>query len=244
MTPILKVMTEYCAVYVDDINLSDLASSDPPLYARKMWQLFRPAIALFTLPATMQRYLMGTREEPNLTPPEFADTLYTLSQTETEDFTISLGEEFAGYELCNGRVRRSGAQGQILYEPLSTEYDSSTGTITVKTVPGEELNAGTVLDFDFYKDGFFIHDLSFEIMNILGMCFQVIWQDRFNTDWLSMVSKVEDRSFFEQNRANKIRADTERMEMLMAKLAGEMRRYEANLYFSSYVPLQKQSLIK
>ena len=58
------------------------------------------------------------------------------------------------------------------------------------------------------------------------MCFQVVWQDRFNTDWLSMVSKIDDRSFTEQNRANKIRADTERLRELYAKLSSEMRRYE------------------
>lgn len=72
------------------------------------------------------------------------------------------------------------------------------------------------------------------------MCFQVIWQDRFNTDWLSNVSKTEDRSFFEQNRANKMKADTERLKMLREKLAGEMRRFEQNRYYNKIMPRGKR----
>ena len=80
-------------------------------------------------------------------------------------------------------------------------------------------------------------------MNILGMCFQVVWQDRFNTDWLSMVTKIEDKSFYEQNRANKMKADTERLNQLRQKLYGEMRRYEQNLYQKQTVSFTKSPKI-
>ena len=40
-TPILKVISEYCNIYVDDINLEKLAVEDMPLYARRIWGYFK-----------------------------------------------------------------------------------------------------------------------------------------------------------------------------------------------------------
>ena len=51
-----------------------------------------------------------------------------------------------------------------------------------------------------------------------------------------MVSKIDDRSFTEQNRANKVRADTERLIAIRTKRAEAMRRYENNLAFRKAFP--------
>ena len=90
---------------------------------------------------------------------------------------------------------------------------------------------------DFYKDGYFTETLSPEIMNILGMCFQEVWQTRFNNDWLSNVSKVEDKSFNEQNRANKMKADTERLREIRTIRAEAMRRLEQNSAYRKMFPI-------
>ena len=90
---------------------------------------------------------------------------------------------------------------------------------------------------DFYTDGYFKEDLTSEEMNILGLCFQIVWQTRFMNDWLSNVSKVEDKSFYEQNRANKIRADNERLQVLKVNLAEAMRAYERNLAYRNKFPI-------
>ena len=58
MTPILKVITEYCSLYVDDIRLNDLASTDMPLYARRMYQYLKAGLPLFSIPTEMQEYLL------------------------------------------------------------------------------------------------------------------------------------------------------------------------------------------
>lgn len=89
---------------------------------------------------------------------------------------------------------------------------------------------------DFYTDGYFKEDLSVEIMRILGLCFQVVWQTRFNNDWLSNVSKVEDRSFSEQNRANKEKTDTERLARYKSDLNSAMRALERNLAIRKILP--------
>lgn len=230
MTPILKVITEYCSIYVDDINLQSLAEEDTPLYARRIWGYFRPAINLFNLPARMPLYLLGMPENPKITEPIYGSTQYTVDEDKTEPFTLELDENGKGYELFCCRIRTFDDFGNVEMLPTNVaSYDSETGVVTFTASVENPIQKGTIFDMDFYTDGYFAETLSPEIMNILGMCFQVVWQTRFINDWLSNVSKVEDKSFYEQNRANKIKADNERFNLLQKNLAQAMRRFEQNL---------------
>lgn len=236
-TPILKVITEYCDVYVDDINLQSLKTEDMPLYARKMWGYLRPSIPLFNHPSDMPIYLLGTVENPTLIEPKIDSYQYTVQIELTENTTVDLGEDFQGYELFCCRIQQTDDFGNIIMLPTNAvTYNAETGQITISASADAPIPAGTVFDMDFYTDGEFAHTLSPEIMQILGICFQETWQDRFNTDWLSMVSKIDDRSFTEQNRANKVRADTERLIAIRTKRAEAMRRYENNLAFRKAFP--------
>lgn len=239
MTPLLKVITEYCSLYVDDIRLSDLASTDMPLYARRMYQYLKAGLPLFSIPENMQEYLLGTESTSKFIEPKFDSTLYTTTEDYNTEFEINLGQEYAGYELCACRVRTIDNAGNVILTPIAIEYDTGKGVVTINATTDNPILSGTVFDFDFYTDGYFTETLTPTIMSILGMCFQVVWQDRFNTDWLSMVTKIEDKSFYEQNRANKMKADTERLYQLRQKLYGEMRRYEQNLYQKQTVSLSK-----
>lgn len=238
MTPILKVITEYCAVYVDDINLQALAEEDMPLYARRIWGLFRPAINLFNLPAKMPIYLLGTPENPKLTEPIYGSTDYTVTEDKIAPFTVPLGDSGKGYELFCCREKTFDDFGNVIMLPTAVaSYDSETGIVTFNASAENPIPKGTIFDMDFYADGYFVETLSSEIMNILGMCFQVVWQTRFINDWLSNVPKVEDKSFFEQNRANKIKADNERFNLLQTNLAQAMRRFEQNLMQRKMFPI-------
>lgn len=228
MTPIIKVLADFCAIYVDDIRLNDKAVDNPPLYFRQMYQYFRPAIANFTLPTQMQEYLIGTTKNPELVPPIYKDCVITLDQDENDTFTLNLGYEYSGFEMCSCHIQNIDKFGDIELEKVDITYDSIG---TVEITPNHLLEKGTKLIFDFYTDGFFKKDLSFEIMDILGTCFELVWQTRFNNDWLSNVSKIDDRSFSEQNRANKENADTERIREIKERLAGKMRRFEQNIYY-------------
>lgn len=240
MTPLLHVITKYCAPYVDDLRLNELSCTNPALYARKMSQYMIPAISLFTLPAEMQTYLLGTQDHPQFVEPTYNSALYTVANEETSNFTIDLGEDFTGYELFCCSIRQTDETGDIANTRVDAAYDAQTGSVTVPATQEQPIAQGTVLEMDFYKDGMFAQNLSSQIQNILGMCFQIVWQERFSMDWLTMVSKAEDKSFYEQNRANKIRADTERLEMLRRQLAGEMRRFEENLYKNNFAPQHLQ----
>lgn len=237
MTKILQVVSQYCSQYVDDENLNLLAAEDAPVYALRMWGYLRAAIPLFSTPATMPVYLLGTVDAPMLTEPKFTSYQYVVPQNVTSDVTVQLGNDYTGYELFCCRLRTEDDFGNVIMIPVTiASYNPETGAVTFSASQDEPLLEGTVFDMDFYLDGYFERTLSPEIMNILGMCFQVVWQDRFNTDWLSMKSKIEDKSFSEQNRANKIRADTERLKALQEKLSIEIRNYERNIVYRKMFP--------
>lgn len=234
-TPILKVISQYCGVYVDDIRLQELAETNPPLYARRMYNYLLPAISLFNQPADMQNYFFGTAENPNFTDPQMDSTSYLVEDNENSDFIVNLGSSYAGFDLCACQVKTYDDLENVILTPISVSYDSVTGNVTVHATNQNPVHQGNVLEFDFYTDGSFKNDLSNEMMNILGMCFMVVWQNRFNTNWLSIVPKIEDKNFFEQNRANKMNADSNKLKNDLRWLNEEMQKFETNLYIRKVV---------
>lgn len=261
-TPILKVITEYCAVYVDDERKQQLAEENQPLYARQMWGLFQAAIPFFTIPDEMYEYLVGTYEKPKLIAPIYESKIYVVENDLTEDLivpqfaTIPLAvvdtaidteiggevvvepvQEYIGYELFNCQLQELNDFGDVILNPTNAvSYNHDNGEITIHATPEQPIVKGTIYNMDFYTDGEFEENLSGEIMRILGMCFNVVWQMRFNNDWLSNVPKVEDKSFYEQNRANKMKVDGERLRQLLTDLASAMRRYEQKLHYRKLFP--------
>lgn len=236
-TPVLKVITQYCSILIDDINLDALARENMPLYARRMWSYLQAAIPNFTTPSGMLPYLLGTTDSPKLIDPIYANFKYVTEDDLTEDKVIALGEDGKGHELFCCRIETVDKRDRIIMVPTNlAKYDSENGTVTLTASEKNPIPKGTIFDMDFYTDGYFIEDLSVEIMRILGLCFQVIWQTRFNNDWLSNIPKVEDRSFSEQNRANKEKVDSERLEKYKSGLNSAMRTLERNLAIRKTLP--------
>ena len=93
-----------------------------------------------------------------------------------------------------------------------------------------------MFDFDFANDGEFENTLTPEMTDILGTGFGLTWRERFNADWLSLVAKVEDKSFKEQTRSSDKRANTEQIEAMRVAFAGKMRKFEQGIYYRNIVP--------
>lgn len=231
-TPILQVITQYCEAYVDDIRLSEVRESAPALYLRQTWFFLRVAVSLFNHPVEIQTYLLGTEDDPKLTEPVFADTVMVLDADKTGTFVLSPGSDFAGYELASCRERETNPDGSVAYYAVDFAYDAQVGDFTINgTYP-----AGTVFEFDFANDGEFQNTLTPEMMDILGTGFGLVWRERFNADWLSLVAKVEDKSFKEQTRSSDKRANTEQIEAMRVSFAGKMRKFEQSRYYQKFVP--------
>ena len=231
-TPILKVITEYCEGYIHDQRIAEVRTSNPALYLRNMWFYLRIAISQFTHPTEMQEYLNGTPSNPKITEPTFSDTIITLESDIETSQTFSLGEAFTGFELASCRERVQEVNGRITYYMVDFSYDAETGDVTINGA----YPSGTVFELDFANDGEFSENLSAEIMDILGTGSGLAWFEHFQVDWLSIVSKVEDKSFKEQNRATDKRANIEMIKELRMSFAGKQRRYEQNTYYKNRVP--------
>ena len=231
-TPTLQVITEYCEAYVDDIRLSEVRQSAPALYLRQTWFFLRVAISLFNHPVEMQTYLLGTEDEPKLEEPAFDDASVTLDADKEGTFVLEPGMEYAGYELASCRMRETAPDGSVTYYAVDFAYDAQTGDFTVNGTYPE----GTVFDLDFANDGSFANTLTPEMMDILGTGFGLAWRERFNADWLSLVAKVEDKSFKEQTRSSDKRANTEQIEAMRVSFAGKMRKFEQSQYYKKFVP--------
>jgi hypothetical protein len=231
-TPGLQVITEYCEAYVDDIRLAEVRQTNPALYLRQTWFFLRVAIALFNHPVEMQTYLLGTESEPRLVEPRFDSLIVTLDSDKAAGDVYEFGFDYTGYAFFTAQIRETEQDGTVYYSHVVGEYDPMDG----KFVFGADYPAGTVLEFDFATDGTFVNTLTPEMMDILGTAFGLAWRERFNQDWLSIVSKVEDKSFKEQNRATDKRANTEQIEKMRVSLAGKMRKFEQAQYYVNKVP--------
>ena len=231
-TPCLQVITQYCEAYVDDIRLAEVRESAPALYLRQTWFFLRVAISLFVHPIEMQTYLLGTEDDPKLTEPQFADTLLTLDADKEGTFVLEPGVEYGGYELASCRLKQVDPDGYVTYYAVDFAYDGQTGNFTVNG----SYPAGTVFELDFANDGWFMNTLTPEMMDILATGFGLAWRERFNADWLSLVAKVEDKSFKEQTRSSDKRANTEQIEAMRVSFAGKMRKFEQSQYYKKFVP--------
>jgi hypothetical protein len=237
MTHILQVLTQYCAPYVDDIRLQEKQTDNPPVFAWTMWQYLLPQMARFTIPVEMPEYLFGTENQPNLIEPNFANTRYIAQTDLISVTTISLGAEYTGFELFSAHILIKNEVGDIISEPTEiVAYNANDGTITINASTENPIASGTTFDLDFYTDGYFKNTLSPEIMTILGICFEYGWAIRFENDWLSNVPKVEDKSFSQQNIANRMDKGTYRLEYIYKRLAGAMRRLEQNKFYQETIP--------
>lgn len=237
-TPTLKVLTEYCATYVDDERLNALAGGNMPLYAWRMWGYLRSAIPLFNVPPEMQNYLLGPIDAPTFVEPKFTSYQYVAAEEATSDIIVELGDERKGYELFSCHTLTVVDDfGTICPMPYSgAVYDAEAGTVTLKATPDAPIAAGTTFEMDFYTDGAFEKTLTPSAMNILALCFRVVWLLRFNTDWVAIVSKIEDKSFTVQNIANKERADRETLEQAITQMSAQMRRFEQTLVYNKTFP--------
>lgn len=240
MTAITQLIAEYCSIYIDDERLTDLAATDAPLYLRKMWGYLQPAIAQFNLPPEMQSYLVGTPCNPNLVPPLFDSMTYVTDQEYTSPAVVTLTDEYSDFELCACRMRTLDYFGNVILTPVSVTYDGEHGTITIPASSDNPIPTGTTFEFDFYTDGYFNNTLSPEIMDILGTCFELVWNIRFSENFVDRTPKVEDKSFPMQNLANKQNSDTTKIKDIRQALAGKMRRYEQNAYYRQNISPQSR----
>lgn len=229
-----EIVTHYGSVFVDDVRLRDKFHTNPAQFFEETFYYFRAAIPRFNLPLRMVSYL--TYSAPFFSTYAWAvPAAIQPAPPQTPPVTsgpVVLHTRQAGYEICSVVIYEQDMFGN----PTETAYpdavyDRVTGDVTFPTGIAE----GTQFRLYFAVDGYFDNRITDEMKRLLGLAFQVVWDNRFGSDWLSRAAKVTDKSFAPPNEANWTRAQEEKRRGLEATLSDELWRYEQNCTYQGQI---------
>lgn len=228
------VVTRYGNVFVDDARMKEKYAQCPAQFFDEAFYYFAAAIPRFNLPTQIIPYLVYTK-------PYFSFYEYTAPSNEqdgngeadseqgtepqpTTEPTVVQTRQF-NYEICSVVIYSTDQFGNPIETAYSDAvYDSVSGGVTLPAgiVPG------TVFRMYFAIDGYFTNTLTQEMKRLLGLAFQLVWENRFTGEWLPRAAKVSDKSFSPPNEANWTRAQEEKRRGMEASFNDEMWRYEQN----------------
>lgn len=235
MTGWSEIICDYAMLFINDDRTTDKLRNNPARFFREMSLYVRSAIPRFNRPPEIIPWLKRGTE------PKFDSYLWTVPEPEAPlAGSIPVSTGMTGYELCSVVVRGTDRYGNTIETPYTqVRYDPETGEVYFS----EELDPGTVFDLDFYTDGYFENELTQEMKRLLGLCVQLVWENRFASAWLPREAKVADRSFTTPNEANWTRAQEEKRRSLEATLNEELRLYEHNCAYMSTVGVRRNTLL-
>ena len=217
-----NVIAEDAMLLMNDVRLDEDLAENPALFFRRMSFYMKSAIPRFNRPPEIKEWLAIDHE------PTFDDYACDLGYYgETED-EIKIETGKTGYELVSVGMIEEDKFGNPVYSRVnSAAYDEETGVITI---PGGDivLTKGAKLSVDFYNDGAFVNDLTYEQRRILGMCMQYVWETNFVNDWLNRAPRASDKTFNAGNVANQTRVNTDRVNSVKKTLDTEIAAYAQN----------------
>lgn len=229
-----EVLTQYAMQFIDDVRWQEQLSLNPAQFFRAKSQTLISAIPRFNRPPNIQAYLVYTA-------PSYSDVTHQVSDSDT--FPLTIETEASGYELCSvGYIDTDNVGGATYNQITDFTYNSDNGSVTIQ----DALPVGTVIDLDFYTDGYFNNDLDDTQKRLLGLCVAYDWYYRFENAFLNVLNPITDKTFNPRSAtAEDKRANTARYYDIGKQLSSEMLAYEQRLYALKYIPQSGfQNLIK
>lgn len=210
-TAIAEIIKE-AMVYIDDVRLQEMISTNPALFYRKMNDYVSAAMPLLSSPPELLSHIEG-----RLVPAEYDDYEWVSTEASTTAATaVSTG--CIGYDLCSVvAVYDDGMTSQ--YKDFV--YVKETGVVTF----AEQSLSGIHYAIDFYNDGS-VADLTYSQKRLFGLAIAIVWNERFVNNWLNIQPKVKDSSFQTVNESNFMDKLTLRMIAMRQEFQDEMRKYE------------------
>lgn len=208
---------------IDDVRWQDEIESDPARFFRAKSDYVSLALPLLARPPELLAYL-----QKDLTEPKYADYAWTSDGNSTTAQTVIQTQKI-GYELFSAVLRSSDGTGAAAYP--DAVYDPVTGTVTMPVQPQTQLE----YEFDFYTDGTF-QKLTHSMKRLFALAVAVVWDERFDRDWLADTMKIQDSSFKTVNESNYIEKTSERLKKNRTQLNAELWQYEQNCVYAENVP--------
>ena len=222
MTPVSEVI-QNAMVIIDDIRLDSMIQENPALFYRKMQQYVDLALPLMSRPPELYDCVTAEYEPCTFADYEWVSTTDSMTQ-QTEVDTGKIG-----YDLCV--VSQRSADGTELDTYSDFVYDSETGIVTF----GVQTAAGINYEIDFCSDGSF-SDLTPTMIRLFALAIAIVWDERFNHNWLNLQPKIKDSSFNTVNEANYTEKLTIRMKENRQSFNDELRKYEQDNAYNYILP--------
>jgi len=210
---------------IDDVRWQRELETSAARFFRAKSDFVRMALPRINRPPGLLHYIQSGMEEP-----EYGSYSWESTQESTESAT-AIATGMYNYGLCTAALRS--ADG--LYETPYTDftYDAVSGVVVFPIQP----SAGLQYEIDFYNDGEF-PDLSEAQMRLFAKAVAVVWDERFERNWLNMQPKIHDSSFSTVNEANYQEKASLRLQRSVQAFEDELRKYEQDCaYRSRFSPL-------
>lgn len=227
-TPWSEIVQRFGDVFVNDDRMKEKASTNLVRFFEETFYYLNAAIPRFNRPTRIIPFL--TFSSPLFSSYSWAvpaeiQTPDATGETGTTSQPITIHTQQIGYELCSVVIYTQDQYGNPTEIPYtSAQYNPLNGTVTFPA----GLTFGTQFEIDFGTDGYFDKNLTQEMKRILGLAFQLVWENRFTGDWLARAPKLTDKSFLSPNEANWTRAQEEKRRGMEQTFNEELRRYEQN----------------
>lgn len=215
---------------IDDVRWDrELALSPARFFrAKSDWVLL--ALPLLNRPPNLTDWLKSGMIAPRYDDAEWVSTAESL------DGPVTVATGMTGYDLCSVTVlsgTEEGGQIARATEEVYTDfsYDKETGNVTFAQQTAE----GIVYELDFYTDGSF-RNFDESIMRLFSLAVAVVWDERFDNNWLNMQMKIHDSSFSTANEGNYAEKISQRRERNRAAFTEELKQYEQNRAYLTRVP--------
>jgi hypothetical protein len=221
MTGWSQVITK-AKVLIDDVRWDRELAVDPARFYRAKSDYVLLALPLLNRPPNLQAAIKN-----GMAIPQYNSYSYPLSEDISGNLTIETG--MTGYEIASVVIR--GTDGISETPVADFAYDAESGNVKAEITA----SAGQSVEIDFYTDGQFA-DLSDTILRLFALAVAVVWDERFDNNWLNMQQKIHDSSFSTANEGNYAEKISQRRERNRAAFTEELKQYEQNVAYLSRVP--------
>lgn len=210
---------------IDDVRWQKELETSAARFFRAKSDFVRMAIPRLNRPPGLLNYIRSGMEEP-----EYGAYSWESTQASTES-SVPIATGMLNYGLCTVALRAENG----LYETPYTDftYYPETGVVLFGVQP----SAGLQYEIDFYNDGEF-SDLSEAQMRLFARAVAVVWDERFERNWLNLQPKIHDSSFSTVNEANYQEKASLRLQRSIQAFEDELRKYEQDCaYRARFAPL-------
>lgn len=208
---------------VDDVRWMDELAVNPAQFYRAKSQLIRLAIPMLSKPPELLAYL-----EKDTKSPAYADMAYTSAEDTEAGAVLTVTTTYADYALCSASIRS--ADGLHWSPVLVQNYDAETGEVQLVAAAA----GAQEYSLDFYTDGEF-QTLSAAQLRLFALAVSVVWDNRFQRDWLSNTMKLKDSSFETVNESNYMEKANDRFLKNKHAFEDALRSYEQQCAYVSVV---------